>query len=42
MNTNIEYDYQDIYEVINYPRAINYTWGTTPITYFKGYPELLF
>ena len=28
MNTNIEYDYQDIYDVSNYPHPINYTCGT--------------
>ena len=36
MNMNIEYYYQDIYEVTNYPYAINNTGGTTPIVYYKG------
>lgn len=38
MNTNVEYDYQDIYDVSNYPHPINYTWGKwnklMPIEYY--------
>lgn len=35
MDTNIEYDYQDIYDVGTYPHPINYTWGTPYVVHYK-------
>ena len=35
--TNMEYDYQDVYDVTSYPHPIHITPGTLDLAFWRGW-----